>query len=153
MVIVYAAIAGALLLVAAVALSVSAAPARSPTQAPTGPSQAHACGALDPVMDPRYNMQQIVKQSILLEEHINNERKRCTDCITKHFLHIIGLAEEAVSLDPATPCYKEVPGVYSAIFEAWRADNADPAVPQQLRAHRKRLMVDYFQTGGKCTAP
>ena len=113
----------------------------------------HSCGALDPVMDPKYNMRQIVKQSILLEEHINNERKRCVDCITKHFLHIIGLAEEAISLDPATQCYKEVPGVYSRIFDAWQADHDDPAVPQQLRAYRKSLMVDYFNTGGKCVAP
>ena len=111
------------------------------------------CGALDPVMDPKYNMRQIVKQSILLEEHINNERKRCIDCITKHFLHIIGLAEEAISLDPATPCYKEVPGIYSAIFDAWQADHDDPSVPQQLRSYRKVLMADYFNTGGKCSAP
>lgn len=110
------------------------------------------CGALDPVMDPRYNMRQIVKQSILLEEHINNEKKRCVDCITKHFLHIIGLAEEAISLDPATPCYREVPGVYSAIFDAWQADHEDPTVPQELRAHRKVLMAEYFKTGGRCAA-
>lgn len=114
---------------------------------------AHSCRALDPVMDPKYNMRQIVKQSILLEEHINNERKRCVDCITKHFLHIIGLAEEAISLDPATPCYKEVPGVYMTIFDAWQANHDDPAVPQQLRAYRKKLMADYFNTGGKCAAP
>ena len=50
------------------------------------------CDALDPVSDPRYNMQQIIKQSILLEEHLTNKNKRCRDCITKHFLHIIGLA-------------------------------------------------------------
>lgn len=104
-------------------------------------------------MDPKYNMRQIVKQSILLEEHINNEKKRCVDCITKHFLHIIGLAEEAISLDPATPCYREVPGVYSAIFEAWQADHEDPTVPQELRAHRKVLMAEYFNTGGRCAAP
>lgn len=110
----------------------------------------HTCNALDPVMDPKYNMQQIVKQSILLEEHINNERKRCTDCITKHFLHIIGLAEEAVSLDPDAECYKSVPETYSAIFDAWREDNSDHNVPKELRKMRKKLMVDYFHTGGPC---
>ena len=35
------------------------------------------CDALDPVSDPRYNMQQIIKQSILLEEHLTNKNKRC----------------------------------------------------------------------------
>lgn len=110
----------------------------------------HTCNALDPVMDPKYNMQQIVKQSILLEEHINNERKRCTDCITKHFLHIIGLAEEAVSLDPDTLCYKTVPETYTMIFDAWRENHEDPNVPKELRKIRKSLMVDYFSTGGPC---
>ena len=57
-----------------------------------------SCGALDPVSDPKYNMQQIVKQSILLEEHLINKNKRCRDCITKHFQHIIGLSEEAQML-------------------------------------------------------
>ena len=38
------------------------------------------------------------KSSILLEEHLANKNKRCRDCITKHFLHIIGLAEEAQML-------------------------------------------------------
>lgn len=33
------------------------------------------CDALDPVSDPRYNMQQIIKQSILLEEHLTNKIK------------------------------------------------------------------------------
>ena len=43
------------------------------------------CDSLDPVSDPRYNMQQIIKQSILLEEHLTNKNKRCRDCITKTF--------------------------------------------------------------------
>lgn len=140
----------ALLVVLAIGLSLQK-PLRK--QEPVPSCDAHSCGALDPVMDPKYNMRQIVKQSILLEEHINNERKRCVDCITKHFLHIVGLAEEAISLDPATQCYKEVPGVYTAIFDAWQANHDDPAVPQQLRAYRKTLMTDYFNTGGKCAAP
>ena len=55
----------------------------------SGTCDIHTCGALDPVSNPAYNMQQIVKQSILLEEHITNKNKRCRDCITKHFLHII----------------------------------------------------------------
>lgn len=35
----------------------------------------------------------------LLEDHLNNVRKRCPDCIRKHFLTIEALFEEAVSLD------------------------------------------------------
>ena len=71
----------------------------------TGSCDIKSCGALDPVSDPKYNMQQIVKQSILLEEHLTNKNKRCRDCITKHFQHIIGLAEEAQML-ATTKCNK-----------------------------------------------
>jgi hypothetical protein len=70
-----------------------------------GSCDVKSCGALDPVSDPKYNMQQIVKQSILLEEHLTNKNKRCRDCITKHFQHIIGLAEEAQML-ATTKCNK-----------------------------------------------
>lgn len=115
----------------------------------------HSCGALDPVMDPVYNMKEIIKQSILLEEHINQERKRCKDCITKHFLHMIGLAEEAVSLDPDTLIYKEMAERYAHIFTAWRANHEDTEVPKSLRAARKMLMQKYFMTAGEavCGGP
>ena len=50
-----------------------------------------------PVMNPLFNLREICKQSALLEDHLNNPRKRCPDCI-KHFLTIEALYEEAVSL-------------------------------------------------------
>lgn len=52
-----------------------------------------------PIMSPLFNLREICKQSALLEDHLNNERKRCPDCIRKHFLTIEALFEEAVSLD------------------------------------------------------
>lgn len=52
-----------------------------------------------PVMNPLFNLREVCKQSALLEDHLNNRRKRCPDCIRKHFLTIEGLYEEAVSLD------------------------------------------------------
>jgi hypothetical protein len=50
-------------------------------------------------MNPLFNLREICKQSSLLEDHLNNERKRCPDCIRKHFLTIEALFEEAISLD------------------------------------------------------
>ena len=89
----------------------------------TGSCDIKSCGALDPVSDPKYNMQQIVKQSILLEEHLTNKNKRCRDCITKHFQHIIGLAEEAQML-ATTKCNKypllsESVIIYNDLFNEW----------------------------------
>ena len=52
-----------------------------------------------PVMNPLFNLREICKQSALLEDHLNNPRKRCPDCIRKHFLTIEAFYEEAVSLD------------------------------------------------------
>ena len=52
-----------------------------------------------PVMSPLFNLREICKQSALLEDHLNNPRKRCPDCIRKHFLTIEALYEEATSLD------------------------------------------------------
>ncbi len=52
-----------------------------------------------PIMNPLYNLREICKQIALLEEHLNQPRKRCPDCIRKHFLTIEALFEEAISLD------------------------------------------------------
>lgn len=111
-----------------------------------------SCGAIDPVSDPKYNMQQIVKQSILLEEHLANKNKRCRDCITKHFLHIIGLAEEAQMLATNNvekyPLINECVELYNRAFQKW-LKNHDSDINyldccDELRNMRKRLIAVYF---------
>lgn len=52
-----------------------------------------------PIMNPLFNLREITKQMSLLEDHLNHPRKRCHDCIRKHFLTIEALFEEAISLD------------------------------------------------------
>jgi len=111
-----------------------------------------SCGALDPVSNPAYNMQQIVKQSILLEEHITNKNKRCRDCITKHFLHIIGLAEEAQMLATNKcnkyPLINESVEIYNNLFNEWIKYKEDEIrllnICDKLRINRKRLIAIYF---------
>jgi len=114
------------------------------------------CDSLDPVSDPKYNMQQIIKQSILLEEHLTNKNKRCRDCITKHFLHIIGLAEEAQMLATNKidnyPYINESVILYNDLFKVWienkRMNGKDESYilycTNKLRDHRKELIVLYF---------
>jgi hypothetical protein len=117
----------------------------------------HGCSALDPVSDPIYNMQQIVKQSILLEEHLSNKNKRCRDCITKHFLHIIGLAEEAQMLATNKadkyPLLNENVILYNELFHEWLKCYKDThgeddmrvlVICDKLRNNRKQLIVYYF---------
>ena len=114
------------------------------------------CDSIDPVSDPRYNMQQIIKQSILLEEHLTNKNKRCRDCITKHFLHIIGLAEEAQMLATNKidkyPLINESVVLYNDLFKLWiknkNLNGKDESYvlycTDKLRDHRKQLIVIYF---------
>lgn len=52
-----------------------------------------------PIMNPLFNLREITKQMSLLEDHLNHPRKRCPDCIRKHFLTIEALFEEALTLD------------------------------------------------------
>jgi hypothetical protein len=113
---------------------------------------ANTCGAIDPVSDPDYNMKQIIKQSILLEEHLAEDRKYCKDCICKHFNHIIGLSSEAVSLagDKVTsyPLMNESTDFYEKDFQLW-LNNRDCHVTRRkicshLRERRKELMKLYY---------
>jgi len=107
------------------------------------------CSTIDPVSDPKYNMHQIVKQSILLEEHLANKNKRCRDCITKHFSHIIGLAEEAIMLACADvkkyPLMGELGIFYNKLFDKWLNDTSTSlAVCTELRIMRKKIIQIYF---------
>lgn len=111
----------------------------------------HKCGAIDPVSSPDYNMKEIAKQSILLEEHLAERNKRCKDCICKHFFHIIGLAEEALCLAGSQvnkyPLMDSCPTFYKDLFDTWMANKSDEgtmlAVMDELRKRRKELVKTY----------
>lgn len=51
------------------------------------------------ISDPRFNVREIAKQLILLEQHLLEKDKYCPDCITKHILTIEALADECQLLD------------------------------------------------------
>jgi hypothetical protein len=50
-------------------------------------------------MEATFNLRECAKQMILLEDHIFHRRKRCEDCIRKHFLTAEALAEEGAGLN------------------------------------------------------
>ena len=111
-----------------------------------------SCSAIDPVNDPDYNMRNVVKQSILLEEHLAEPNKYCEACIVKHFLHIVGLIEEAVWLAGSNvgkyPLLADGAAFYDAQFEKWRAARKDPDVVREvlekLRERRRAMVEAYF---------
>lgn len=110
------------------------------------------CGAEDPVSDPSYNMRQVIKQSILLEEHLTQTKKRCHDCQLKHFLHIQGLVEEAMMLSGEKartyPYMEESYTFYNNMFESWLAKPKDEKtqmhIATELRLWRKKMAEEYY---------
>ncbi len=120
-----------------------------------GVCSALTCGAADPVSDPAYNMREIAKQSILLEEHLTVDAKFCVDCVTKHFLHIIGLANEAAMLAGADaarfPLLDAAGPTYSRLFERWLATrggagalDARLQIAGEMRDYRKKVIAAYW---------
>lgn len=124
----------------------------------TGTCSAATCGAVDPVSDPAYNMREIAKQSILLEEHLTIPAKFCPDCCVKHLLHCHGLAIEALMLACDRvgdyPHIKEAPPLFHTLLERWRAESTANGVPVSeksrleiattLRTFRKELVYSYY---------
>jgi hypothetical protein len=112
----------------------------------------HKCGAIDDVNNPAYNMQNIVKQSILLEEHLAEKNKYCKGCLVKHFNHIIALSSEGVWLAEKNlnkyPFLEESPSFYQKIFDKWLANQDDNTtrleVLSLLRERRRQLIDVYF---------
>lgn len=109
-------------------------------------------GKIDNVNDPDYNMRNIIKQSIMLEEHLAQCRKYCMGCIVKHFLHIIGLAEEGVWLAEADvakyPLLEDSPQYYQTAFDMLMANRMNQAnkfrVLNLLRKRRQLLTRIYY---------
>lgn len=104
-------------------------------------------------MRPTQNMREIIKQCIMLEDHLVQPRKRCADCTSKHMLAIEGLAEECSTLcDPkanrelAAEANKVAQNA-RVLHHTWAGKPGDPAtcrvVAAKLRAMRKQLMTKY----------
>lgn len=95
-----------------------------------------------PIMDPAYNVREVFKQLVLLEDHLFHERKRCPDCIWKHLLTAEALAEEAVTLD-SEASQEGVLGLAEKIRGLQRAVQAGVSlleVAQEARSIRKGLL-------------
>jgi hypothetical protein len=101
-----------------------------------------------PIMNPKFNMRECVKQIILLEDHIFNPQKRCQDCIKKHFLTIEGLAEEALTLDKEN-LVKEDADKLARFIRSCQKEYLEQKdyskIGQDLRKFRKPYMYKYFE--------
>ena len=102
-----------------------------------------------PVLDAKFNMREICKQCILLEDHLSHSEKRCTDCCMKHFLALEALSEEAIQLDKEQKLDHNImtlPTKIRGIQKKWYKNpnkNANEC-SQDLRKIRKLLMENSF---------
>ena len=100
-----------------------------------------------PIMHPLYNMREICKQSALLEDHLNNPRKRCEDCIRKHFLTMEALFKEAISLDTKGKWTHLTDGkadILRTLQERWMDGEPELDIAQELRQLRKGMASECF---------
>jgi len=103
--------------------------------------------SLLPVLDPVFNMREICKQCILLEDHLSHTEKRCTDCCIKHFLTIEALAEEAITLDKNSKLQiLDLPRRVRDLQRKWYESPEKNAheVSQKLREIRKQFQIGCF---------
>jgi hypothetical protein len=95
------------------------------------------------LMHPRFNLREIAKHMILLEDHLSHPRKHCPDCIRKHLMTIEGFAEEAASLD-TVGVYRPISLAIAEAARRWMTafieGTPDPELGQQIRKVRKKLV-------------
>ena len=104
-------------------------------------------GVSTDILKPSFNLRDFCVQCTLLEDHLNDPKKRCNDCIMKHFLHADGLLSEAQSLDSK----KEYTALLTNLESMWKdlqneySENKDPKkLAQEIRSIRKPLMPQFF---------
>jgi hypothetical protein len=117
----------------------------------------NVCGGgknLFPILDPKFNLREVAKNMILLEDHLFHEGKRCQDCILKHCLTIEALLEEGVTLDIQGAVRDIITGSLSQFREIFRdlavriqaktlTDDDCCHIAQKLRRVRKPLCQQF----------
>jgi hypothetical protein len=97
------------------------------------------------ISDPRFNLREIAKQLILLEQHLLEKGKYCPDCITKHILTVEALADECQSLDKNQD-YCLLAFTLGERAKRWgsafAAGESPRAIGQDVRAWRKKMAQD-----------
>jgi hypothetical protein len=107
---------------------------------------------LDPVLEPLFNLREVCKQMILLEDHLFQPKRRCEDCIKKHSLAIEGFLEEAITLDikseyhklineTIVPFKKIMKNVDNKMNEGLLDDKTCVNSAQEIRVLRKELCL------------
>lgn len=95
-----------------------------------------------------FNVREIAKQMLLLEDHLSDDDKFCKDCIRKHLMMIEGLAEEAVTLGPDSP-WKKYCKDLAVVARKWMVRFTDKAtdryaIAKEIRMIRKKMVEKVY---------
>jgi hypothetical protein len=115
------------------------------------------CGAIDDVNNPAYNMKEVIKNTLLIEDHLANKSKYCKQCIVKHFLLSEAYLSEAIwmSCDKCKdyPMLEESITFYKITFEEWykKMDDDDTRLLTltKLREWRQKAVQFYYFAEGE----
>lgn len=59
----------------------------------------HKCANnLLPILNPMFNIREVVKNILLLEDHLLDKRRRCPQCLKKHLLLVEAFLDESITL-------------------------------------------------------
>jgi hypothetical protein len=90
-----------------------------------------------------FNVREITKQLLLLEDHLFDKTKRCKECIRKHLMMIEAFAEEANSLDSDSNWF-DILSFFSKKSRDWMiklTDGADTImIAKEIRSLRKAIL-------------
>lgn len=105
-----------------------------------------AHGGLRPLQDPAFNLREVAKHLILLEDHLLHVDRRCPDCIWKHLLTAEAFADEADTLDGSNPAPPTLAADVRALGSMLR-DGTDMAVVGQRARVIRKSIVPIVATG------
>jgi len=95
-------------------------------------------------MHPQFNLREVAKQMILLEDHLQHPYKHCPDCIRKHLMTIEAFAEEAATLD-LVGVYRQPAEAVAELARIWLENFEDDRpleeIAQDVRQLRKHLVA------------
>lgn len=102
--------------------------------------------------DPMFNLREVAKHLLLLEDHLSHPDKCCSDCVQKHLLTCEALLDEAMSLDltglMTSLCSQAANQVRKWIVSLCEGESC-LRISQDIRAIRKGLTPLVFDPRGE----
>lgn len=100
-----------------------------------------------PINSAEFNIREIAKQMLLLEDHLVDNEKFCEDCIRKHLLMIEALAEESLTMEPDGDWYTSSQNI-AKLSRKWMKQfhgrTSNSTIEKEIRKIRKKIVKDVY---------